>query len=206
MTELNIVKTQLDTTKTGYVDMQKVFVHLDELSSDLDNLVDTKDLTADITIECGNKRFRAHSLFLSTRSGVFKQLCKQVITEKSFRIRLEEIKPDIVKEMLHYIYSGRCNLDEENAIDIYAAAERFSLSTLKEASETYLIDILGERNALQILSAFDSFSNIRLKNKTIQYINAHHQHLFESKEWAKLKTKNPDLVYQVYESKINKIK
>lgn len=203
--QINSLKTQLESTRMSFNEMEKLYVHLDELSANLDTLVDTKESNSDLVIECASKRFRAHSLLLSSRSSVFKQMTKQALMDKSFRLKVDDMKPEILKEVLHYMYSGRCNVDEFNALDMYIASERFQLRSLKHSVENYLIDVLNKRNALDILKAFDKYHNHRMKAKSIQTINLNYQEIYDTIEWSKLKIENPDLVYQVYESKIQKL-
>jgi hypothetical protein len=193
----------IDMQSVNFEEMEKMFVHLHELGKNLDTLCDSKDKLSDITIECGSKKFRVHSLILSTRSSIWKQLCKNALLEKSHHIRIDEMKSDILKEILHYTYSGRCNVDQINALDIYIASERFQLKFLKASVENYLLETIEETTALGILQAFDKFKNEKMKTKCINLINSKLTNVFNSLEWNRIKTLNPDLVYQVYESRIN---
>ena len=207
---ISTLKTELESTRTNLNEIEKIYPHLDELSLNLDTLVDSKDLTnSDITIECSNKTtglkvysFKVHSLVLSARSNVLKQLCKQALADKSNRFRFDDIKQDVLKEIIRYIYTGRINITQSNAVEMYIISERFNLKTLKVTVENFLIEILNKPSAVEILKAFDKYNNYTMKSKCIQLINSKYPDVFESIEWSKLKSENPDLVYQVYESKI----
>lgn len=194
---------RFDMRSINFEEMEKVFVHLDELGKNLDTLCDSKDNSSDIIIECGSKKFRVHSLILSTRSPIWKQFCKNALLDKSYRFRIDEMKSDILKEILHYTYSGRCNVDQTNALDIYVASERFQMTLLKSSVENYLIETIQETTALNTLQAFDKFKNERMKIRCINIINSKLKSVFNTPEWNRIKTQNPDLVYQVYESRIN---
>ena len=207
---ITALKSELDTTRTSLNEIEKVYPHLDELSANLDPLVDSKDLNnSDVTIECSNKAnglkihtFKVHSLILSARSPVLKQYCKQALNDKSNRFRFDDIKQESLKEIIRYIYTGKINITQSNAVEMYVISERFNLKTLKNTVENFLIEILNKPTAVEILKAFDKFSNYTMKTKCIQIINSKYPDVFESIEWSKLKSENPDLVYQVYESKI----
>lgn len=58
-------------------------------------------------IDCGGKVFPCHKLIMSARSPVFKAMfVVQMKESKSGKVTIEDIKPEIMTEMLHFIYTG----------------------------------------------------------------------------------------------------
>ena len=61
----------------------------------------------DVTLVAGEKEFRAHKLILSGRSPVFAQMFEHDMKEKSTNtVEIDDIEPEILEEMITYIYTG----------------------------------------------------------------------------------------------------
>lgn len=50
-------------------------------------------------------------------------------------VQIDDIDPDVLQEMLHFIYSGRAPNIREMAPDLLAVADRFALPGLKEMAD-----------------------------------------------------------------------
>jgi hypothetical protein len=62
---------------------------------------------SDVKITCGEEVFHCHRNILSVRSPVFKAMFQSDMIENISRIvDIKDIKPVVVKEMLHFIYNG----------------------------------------------------------------------------------------------------
>ena len=67
----------------------------------------------DVLIKCQNKSFKAHKVILSASSPVFRAMFQADMKERSSQeVEIKDIEPDIVEEMLKFIYT--CSCVEEN--------------------------------------------------------------------------------------------
>ena len=61
----------------------------------------------DVTLVAGEKEFRAHKLILSGRSPIFAKMFEHDMKEKSTNtVEIDDIEPEILEEMITYIYTG----------------------------------------------------------------------------------------------------
>merc|ERR1712224_1163905 len=91
---------------------------------------------ADFTIEVGAEKIKAHSLILGARSPIFKATCAQ-----QRRVLINNLEPDAVHEMLHFMYNGKLREPLE-ANHQWKASQWQSILKLLEAAHVYQINDL----------------------------------------------------------------
>ena len=74
-------------------------------------------------------------------------------------MEIEDIKPDIVAEMLKFIYTGSCVATEENpdldmVSDLLVASDMYQIETLKNVCQTLLSSHLVVQNALKVRKTY----------------------------------------------------
>ncbi|XP_078234084.1 speckle-type POZ protein-like [Pogona vitticeps] len=75
----------------------------------------------------GGQEFRAHKAILAARSPVFSAMFEHEMEEsKKNQVNIKDIKPEVFKEMVHFIYSGKAPNINQMAYDLLAAAEKVS--------------------------------------------------------------------------------
>ena len=80
------------------------------LLGELEHLYQNRILT-DVIITVGNIELAAHSQFLAMRSKYFERLfASDFVEAKQRRIKLNE-QPEVIKQLLRYIYTGRVRYD-----------------------------------------------------------------------------------------------
>ena len=124
-----------------------------QFSEQMGKLFNDKELS-DVEVECGGEVFNCHQLILSTRSDVFRAMFQADMKENRTRIvTIKDVNPDVVKEMLHFIYTGTTNENvlKEKWGELLAAAEKYQLNCLKEICEDYLCSTLESRNSIASL-------------------------------------------------------
>ena len=79
---------------------------MEQVGENLGSLIASEEF-ADVVIECGDKVFHCHWVFLATKSPVFKAMLQADMKENRMKkVNIVGIKPEFVAEMLHFIYTG----------------------------------------------------------------------------------------------------
>lgn len=80
----------------------------DASSTNFGNVLESKD-DSDITIIVDDKELFAHKNILSAKSNVFKSMFTTKMSENlNGVINIEDFAPEVIEELLQYIYTGRC--------------------------------------------------------------------------------------------------
>ncbi len=79
---------------------------------------------ADVTLVAGDQEFKVHKVNLSERSQFFDAMFHTDMKEKDQdRIELKDIKPEVLKEMLIYIYKDQI-FNYDLVLDLLMAADK----------------------------------------------------------------------------------
>ncbi|XP_043243661.1 uncharacterized protein LOC122392639 [Amphibalanus amphitrite] len=137
-----------------------------QLLDDLAALAENEDL-ADIVFLVGpqEERVFAHSLILKTRCRSFqrtdrKEVCQiagSTVTTGSQGsltvIKLPAYRPEVFKQVIIYIYTGRVSLSVDTAPELLAAAAALGLESLRQHCHQHIADSLSAANACALLAA-----------------------------------------------------
>ena len=107
--------------------------------------------------KCGDQTFDAHQLILSTRSPVFQSMFQAEMKEKkNGQVDIEDLKPEVVSEMLKFIYSWECDIiydsktSDQQIIDLLEAADKYQLEFLKQLCEDELCNRIKVESSLKV--------------------------------------------------------
>ena len=103
---------------------------------------------SDVQIQCGNTVFNAHRILLSIWWPVFRLMFEADTFEKeSGKVTIDNIRPEVFVEMLHFFYTGQlnCDITEENAIELLKEADKYLIDHLKTLCKEKLRQELWER-------------------------------------------------------------
>ena len=171
--------------------------HHSDLAADISRFL-TSSSNEDVTFIVGQREFPAHKLILAARSPVFAAMFEQ---EPLNRIEIAEIQPDIFEALLRFICTDQVdNLTEETSKALLAAADRFSLDTLKWNCEEFLKQILTTANCCELLLLARSLEAINLKKSAIREIRCSAEEVMKTEEWKNLKKSCPELVIETCET------
>ena len=141
--------------------------------------------------------FYAHKAILAMRSPVFATMFSHDMKETATNtITLNDIEPDVLKELLTYIYTGDCPNIETHADSLLYHAEKYELSILKARCERYLSYDLQVDNAAAILMLANACNAEQLKRNALLFINEHGDEVELTEEWEDVKT-NVDLLHDL---------
>ena len=176
-----------------------------KLSESISNFF-LSDEMSDVQIHCGDNFFDAHQLILSIWSPVFRLMFKSKMKEKETKIiEICDLDPDVVQELLKFMYIGRCCIhekdpDPQTVADILAAADKYQVDVLKRMCEEKMISILLPTNSLQILEYADIYRVEELKARAMDLVVINMQTIRISDEWKELAKKRPQLYVDISEA------
>ncbi|EFX88135.1 hypothetical protein DAPPUDRAFT_34136, partial [Daphnia pulex] len=143
-----------------------------------------------------DQKIGGHIFILSDRSDVFATMFKTDMQEaKTGIVDIKDIQPEIFKELLHFIYSGRTkeSLTEDTAQPLIIAAEKYDIKSLKNESVRYLLTQIRADNAIDLLILGHLHSAEKLKHAALDFVVENFKTIFETDEWQELTEKYPEL-------------
>ena len=98
-----------------------------DLSTDLNELLENGNFS-DFTLIVGDQRFPVHKSMLAARSPVFAAMFghHEMEESKQGEATIKDLEPEVLKEMLKYIYTGKVTQLESMADELLAAADKVS--------------------------------------------------------------------------------
>ncbi|KAF8773686.1 Speckle-type POZ protein-like A like protein [Argiope bruennichi] len=181
------------------------FESLLDLSNDFERLLDSgATYFPDVNLNCGTVSLPAHKSILSARSPVFAAMfTSQMKENRENKVSITDISPNVLKNMLIYIYTGKTGeLSVQSAGDLLFAADKYELLDLKKVCCFHLKSHLSVENVLNTL-VLGYLHDADLKAFAMDFICNYceeFQTLEKTAEWKNLRQKRPDLVMDVLTS------
>jgi len=172
-----------------------------ELAKDIEQMF-MDDRHSDFTIICRNekesKSIKVHKVILSARSPVFAAMLNLPTEEaKNSQVIFEDVDYEVMREMLHYMYSGNAPNLQMMALDLMAVADRFQLQGLKEMADQVLRSSLTVDNVCRNLVLADMHNATELKTDALRFTAQHSSAVIETEGWARMSKEHWRLVTDV---------
>ena len=147
-----------------------------------------EELFTDITIQCGDKQFKAHKAILASQSPVFKRMFQVDMTEtRKNSVEISDIDPLVVSDMLAFLYSGVTPNLETLARNLLIAANKYELPRLMAMCENALKMEMTVVNAVELLLHSDLHQATELKKACMEFIRCNATEIYKSDGWKQLK-------------------
>ncbi|CAL1293286.1 unnamed protein product [Larinioides sclopetarius] len=132
-----------------------------------------------------NETFLAHKAVLCARSPVFKRMFTSDMREKTDEcVNIPDLDDDTVRRMLHFLYTDTIeDLQWEGAKDLYFAADKYEIFSLKQKCASFLKHNLQTSNCCDLLLLADMHNDSDLKTFVLDHIIIQNQQIFLSPEW-----------------------
>ncbi|GIY85405.1 TD and POZ domain-containing protein 4 [Caerostris extrusa] len=149
----------------------------------------------DVDLQTGAESFPAHKVVLSARSPVFKAMFVNDMKETvAKRVDLPDLDGGTVRRLLLYMYSDAVECMEWDSVrNLYAAADKYAIESLKTKCSTILKGILTPSQACDLLVLADMHRDYDLKNFAQDFISENDECILGSNSWMELEQKNPQL-------------
>lgn len=105
----------------------------------------------DCVLKIKEKEFPCHRLVLAACSPYFRTMFLSELEESKKReINLEDVEPEIMGKILHYIYTSEIDITEQNVQDIFSVANMFQIPSIFTVCVSFLQKRLCLSNCLAI--------------------------------------------------------
>ncbi|XP_072010523.1 kelch-like protein 40 [Engystomops pustulosus] len=101
----------------------------------------------DCVLKIKGKDFPCHRLVLAACSPYFRAM---FLTDENKEIDLEDVDPDVMGKILHYVYTSEIEITEKNVQDIFSVANLFQIPSIFTVCVSYLQKKLCLSNCLAI--------------------------------------------------------
>ncbi|KAJ3686143.1 hypothetical protein LUZ61_015307 [Rhynchospora tenuis] len=125
----------------------------------------------DVNFDVEGEIISAHRVILGARSRVFKaELFGHMAEAKSECIRIEDMKPEVFRALIHFIYNGSFDNERDTqhatfvmTLHILAAADRYAVEGLIVKCVGYLIKNLSSDTVMDVLLFAEQHTFTELK-------------------------------------------
>jgi len=132
--------------------------NFEELVKRLEEVFKNKEFS-DVIVKCGGIKFECHKVFLASSSPVFKAMFNTQMKEKiSNEVHIDDVKPDVMAVLLQFLYTGKVSNFDKFAMDLFIAADKYQIESLKKLCETKLVMSIGIENCFSLLIMGDTYS------------------------------------------------
>ncbi|XP_055461414.1 speckle-type POZ protein-like [Psammomys obesus] len=152
-------------------------------------------LFTDCCLLVSGQEFWAHKAILAARFPVFRAMFQHDMEERQKNhIEIKDLEPQVFKEMMGFIYTGKAPNLHTMAPGVLAAADRYGLEHLKVMCEDALCRDLSVENAAHTLILADLYSAEQLKMQTLDFITVHASEVSETAGWKVIVDFHPHLL------------
>lgn len=144
---------------------------------------------------------RAHKCILAARSPVFKAMFNYRLKENlTNRVIIDDFRADVVKAMLKYIYTAFLPDDvlRPVAVDLYIAAEKYFIESLKIKCREFLVEHLSLDNVVQAYILAELYEDSMLRKQALKYINENIDKVTQNNDWKEFMAVYPQLFSQAF--------
>jgi speckle-type POZ protein len=182
----------VESKDTRFVEGERqVLTHLSKL---LDN-----QSMADVTFVVKNEKIGAHSAIVVSGSPV---ICAMLEKDKlkggqTKTVQVDDIDPSVFKEMLRYLYTGKTQKLDEDAMTepLFMAADKYQIEALKDLCEQSLISKLNMQTAVHFLALAHQHTAPQLLESSLKYLVEHKKEVWTRAEWKELMKNHADLFF-----------
>jgi len=137
----------------------------------------------DVTFVVEGEKIKAHKIILASFSDYFRGMFN---LEKSDEITIHQVTKEAFQLILNYAYSGKLIISTENAQDVLIAANFYGCVSLMQEIQMFMLPLIDEENALDILDMAETYSLDLLKSKSSEFLAARLPALISNEETRSL--------------------
>lgn len=165
---------------------------------DMRNLINNTEFY-DVKFIVEGQAIHAHRAILSARSEHFRAMFTSGMRESHEKdILLEHIRIPVFLALLEYIYIDNIRVSPEIAIELYAAADLYTLNRLKGLCEIIVQKSIVVENAANLLQAADELGCDRLRQICLSFIVRHFDTVTKTEGFTNL---SRDLILEILQAR-----
>ena len=133
-------------------------------------------------------KFYAHKAILAAHSPVFARMFEHDMKEGATNeVTISDIEPDVLKEMLSFMYTNQAIHINEVAYPLLYAADKYQIEELMTHCEHALSYSLSVENCIELLLRAQAHRAPNLKETAMQFIVQHGEEVMQLEDWDRLK-------------------
>lgn len=110
------------------------------------------------------------------------------------RVLIEDCRPDVVQAMLKYIYTAYLPDDiKDIAVDLYIAAEKYFIESLKIKCREYLVENLNTDSVVQTYILAELYNDSMLRKQSLKFISENIDRVTQDQDWNEFMSCYPQL-------------
>lgn len=122
-------------------------------------------------------------------------------------VSISDIKPEVFKELLHYIYTDQLTGLDKVAYELYAAADKYAISSLKDRCRQRILQKLSWKTGAETLMLADTHQDPKMKKQVLQFFSGSVAgKVTESAGWRKMARTHPYLVDETVKALAAKVR
>ncbi|KAJ4788767.1 BTB/POZ/MATH-domain protein [Rhynchospora pubera] len=146
------------------------------VKEDISNLWESGEMT-DVKFEVEGEIICAHKVILAAQSSVFKaELFDHMNKEKMECIRIENMKPEVFRALLHFMYDNSVDNERDTHLatsamtqNLLEAASRYAIEGLIARCEYYLMENLSLDTIIDVLLLAERLCLFELKEACLEF-------------------------------------
>ncbi|KAJ5077472.1 hypothetical protein M0811_05995 [Anaeramoeba ignava] len=181
------------------------YLNLEKLSNDLKNLFQNqkeKESYFDFKIICEQNQisFKTHKSILSSRSDYFKSLFKSKMKEyQENKLILKDVSSSILSSILNYFYSGKIEINLENAVQILIFSSKYLIDDLIGICLNFIKNHLQFETVVDILKLSESMNFNQLLDSSYKFISKNFDKFIETPFFLELEENHLNYILSNYE-------
>ncbi|DAZ94414.1 TPA: hypothetical protein N0F65_003443 [Lagenidium giganteum] len=165
---------------------------------DFRNLIDNEEFS-DVRFIIEGRAVHCHRAILAARSDHFRAMFTSGMREsRENEISLSHIRVPVFLALLEYIYVDSVNAGPEMAIELFAAADLYTLDRLKGLCEIIVQKNIAVENAANLLQAADELHSFRLREICLGFMVLHFDTVTKTDGFTNL---SRDLIIEVLQNR-----
>ncbi|KAJ5076867.1 pep-cterm sorting domain-containing protein [Anaeramoeba ignava] len=159
----------------------ETYLNLEKLSNDLKNLFQNQNQEEtyfDFEIICEQNQetkqvsFKTHKSILSSRSQYFKSLFNSKMKEfQENKLILKDVSFSTISSILNYFYSGKIEINLQNAIEILFFSSKYLIDELIELCSNFIKKNLKIESVVDVLKLSEAMNFNKLMDSSYQFIS-----------------------------------
>ena len=143
---------------------------------------------SDVKIHVKDKTFNCHKAILVAASSYFEAMFSSGMREAvSGEVTFHDMEPNIMENMLEFIYTGKGFVTEENVIQVLEMSLLLGIKTISQICESLLAQKLNIENCMEVLELSYTHNLEGLKAKVLAFIPSNFLKVMEQNNFSNLK-------------------
>ena len=159
---------------------------------------------SDVILKCDDRTFPCHKMVLSARSEVFAAMFNHNTTEsRKNEVEIADIEPDVLEQMLHFLYTDTCDVNIGNSGNLMTAADKYNIPRLKMICEEFLCYNVEVSNIDKILVLSYFHEAKQLQKFAVDFVLNNLKKVSDSPGWKVISESHPQIMTELFMSLTN---